>query len=204
VIESIKRSFGYKTSIGVVPGQNIPTNTLDPEKINMIIEKLVLNKGRSRDRGIIGENPSVRHIREGLEYIIGGKVSFEEGKAIFLEPAKQQLKNLFVEGYVGMNTKIRIRGHAARKSPDRYRPFKNLDDLSYARGVAVKQYLMETGIREERITIEACGDNEPIASQAYDDRDRARNRRVSIIVTENLVEEYQGAPPEDTGDILDG
>ena len=203
VIESIKKSFGYKESIGMVPGQNVPTNTLDPEKINMIIQKMEKNKGRSKDKGIVGENPSVRKIREGLEYTIGGKVSFEEGKAILLEPAKRQI-DIFSDGYVGMNSKIRVRGHAARKSPDRYRPFKSLDDLAYARGVAIKKYLMSTGIREERITVEACGDNEPVADQAYDDMERAKNRRVSIIVTENLVEEYRGAPPEDIGDTLDG
>jgi len=70
--------------------------------------------------------------------------------------------------------------------------------------MASKEYLESQEIRSVRITVEACGDNEPIISQAYDETDRARNRRVSIIVTENLVEEYQGQVPIDTGDILDG
>lgn len=205
VVESIKRSFGYRDSVGMVPGMNVPTNTLDPEKINMIIQKLEMNKGRSKDRGISGENPSVRSIRDGLEYIIGGKVSFEEGRAVLLDQAKRQI-DIFIEGIgvVGMNTKMRVRGHAARKSPDLYRPFKSLDDLAYARGIAIKDYLIHKGVRENRITVEACGDNEPVASQAYNDADRAKNRRVSIIVTENLVEDYQGSSPDDTGDILDG
>ena len=187
----------------MVPGQNVPTNTMDPEKINMIIQKLNLQKGRSKDEGIVGENPSVRKIREGLEYTIGGKVSFEEGKAVLLDPAKHQL-DIFIDTIRGLNSKIRVRGHAARKSPDRYRPFKSLDALAYARGEAIKAYMIEKKIREQRITIEACGDNEPFLSQAYDENERAKNRRVSIIVTENLVEEYQGMPPEDIGDSLDG
>ena len=60
VIESIKRSFGSDMSIGVAPGDNVPTNTMDPEKINMKIQQMILNKGRSKDRGITGENPSVK------------------------------------------------------------------------------------------------------------------------------------------------
>jgi chemotaxis protein MotB len=203
VMESIKRSFGYRDSIGFGPGENVPTNTLDPEKINLIIQQVELNKGRSKDRGIIGDSPTVRNIREGMEYIIGGKVSFEEGKAELLETAKWQI-DVFAEGFVGLNSRIRVRGHAARKSPDRYRPYKTLDELSFARAMAIKKYLMKSGIREDRITVEACGDNEPVASQAYDETERAKNRRVSIIVTENLVEEYQGAPPADIGDSLDG
>ncbi len=203
VTESIKRAFGYKNSIGFVPGNMVPTNTWDPEKINIIVQKVELNKGRSKERAIEGENPSVKKVREGMEYTIGGKISFEAGKAVLLDQAKAEL-DVFIEVIIGMNSKIRVRGHASRKHPDEYRPYKSLDELAYARGVALKEYFVSKGIREQRITIESCGDNEPIVGQAYDANDRAKNRRVSIIVTDNLVEDFEGQPPEDTGEIIDG
>ena len=203
VTESIRKAFGIDFAIGVAPGDNVPTNTWTPVMIDMLIQKLELNKGRSHDEGIVGNNPSVRKIREGLEYIIGGKISFEEGKAELLSPAKLHLATFSAESK-GLNLKIRVRGHAASKPSSRYRPYSSLDELSYARGMAIKEYLESQGIRSERITVEACGDNEPIISQAYDENDRARNRRVAIIVTETLVEEFQGQVPIDTGDILDG
>jgi len=110
----------------------------------------------------------------------------------------------FSELLQGMNTKIKIQGHAATKPASMYAPFRSLDELSYARAMAVKEFLVEKGIRKERITVEACGDNEPIHAQAYDEQARAMNRRVSIIVTESLVEDYAGQPQADTGDASYG
>ena len=107
---------------------------------------------------------------------------------------------MFSELIRGYNNKIRIRAHASRVPPDRYRPFASLDDLSYARGVAVKACLVNNGVSEENITVEACGDNEPVRVQAYDEVSRAVNRRVSIIITDKLVEEYQGDPETTSSD----
>jgi flagellar motor protein MotB len=67
-------------------------------------------------------------------------------------------------------------------------------DLSYARARAVADVLTRSGVREIRIRIEANGDREPINSQAYTEERRAVNRRVEIIVTEALLQEYAGKP----------
>ncbi len=203
VTESIKRAFGYKNSIGVAPGENVPTNTTEEELIDFIIREIELNKGRSKERGIEGEDPSVRKIREGLEFVIGGATSFEKGQARLLDPAREQLR-MFCQTQIGMNNKIRVKGHAALKDPSQYPGFASLDELSYARGEAVKNFMIAQGIRPERITVEACGANEPIVQQAYTEEDQAQNRRVAIIVTENLIEEYQGQTPENKGDIIHG
>ncbi len=168
-----------------------------------IKKKVNAEIGKSTEEGIEGQYPSVTNIREGLAFTIGGQVGFESGKAELLDQAKRQI-DLFLPGLEGLNHKICIRGHAAQVPEEVYRPFQSLDDLSYARAKAVKDYMVGKGIRQERITIEACGANEPIRAQAYDEDSRAINRRVSIIVMENLVEEYQGQPAENKGDIIDG
>jgi len=200
VKESIKRAFGYQGGVGFVPGHVAPSNTMNKKMIELIMRKYQLQIGKSSDEGIEGENPSVKNIREGLEYSIGGRVHFEPGKAKLLEHARNQL-DIFADVIRGMNNKIRIRGHAARLPSRLHQPFTTLDDLSYARGLAVKKYLISRKIRPQRLTIEACGDNEPVRSQAYDNQSRAINDRVSIIITESLMDDYRGLPAADIDTI---
>jgi chemotaxis protein MotB len=204
VMESIKRAFGYQGGVGNVPARLSTNNSFDKQMTELVMKKWQLQIGKSTDEGIQGENPSVKKVREGLEYTIGGQVSFEIGKAKLLDSAKNQLE-VFVEGIRGMNNKIRIRGHSSRIPAQLYHPYENLDDLSFARAVAVKEYLInQLQLRPERVTVEACGDNEPLRSQAYDNVSRAINDRVSIIVTEALVNDFQGERASDTNNILDG
>jgi len=121
---------------------------------------------------------------------------------VLLDHARKEL-DFFADMIRGMKHKIRVRGHTARVPQEVYLPFRSLDELTYARALAVKQYLISKGIEPVRITMEACGENEPLRSQAYDDQARAMNDRVSIIVSENLVEEFQGIPVSDDRDIID-
>jgi len=196
VKESIKRAFGYRGGVGYMEGNISPSNSIESYMEQLIVKKPQLHDGKSKDDGIEGKNPSVRKIRDGYEYTIGGQVSFERGKARLLDPAKKELTK-FASPLRGLNTKVRVRGHASRKSADQYRPYASLDALSYSRAEAVKEHLVACGIREERITVEACGDNEPIEARAYDEASQAMNRRVSIIVTESLVDDYQGVRGSD-------
>ena len=193
VMESIKKAFGYHGGVGKVPGHINPKNTTVTQMTQLILRKFQLQVGKSSDEGIEGENPSVTNIREGYEYSIGGIVMFAPGKAQLLAPAEKELEN-FSEIIKGLNTKIRIRGHANKKSPEMYAPYKDLDDLAYARAKSVKEFLVGRGIRESRITLESCGANEPLEAQPYDENSKAKNRRVSIIVTEKIVDDYKGKP----------
>ena len=203
VMESIKRAFGYQGGVGFIPGDTSPANTNSEEFTQLIQRRFQLQIGKTHDEGIEGEDPSVKTIREGLEFTVGGQVSFEIGKAQLLEGGRNQLA-IISETIVGMNTKIRIRGHTALIPADRHQPFQSLDDLSYARAQAVKECLLSQGIRAERITLEACGDTEPLELQAYDDEKRGINDRVSLIVTENLIEKFKGTKSISSQGIIDG
>jgi flagellar motor protein MotB len=59
---------------------------------------------------------------------------------------------------------------------------------------------VKNGIKGRRIAVEVVGNNEPIKNYVQDNNQGARNRRVSIIVLEELVKDYQGSPKK-TGDI---
>jgi chemotaxis protein MotB len=203
VRESIKRAFGYQGGVGNMPGDTNPTNTLQKQLTDLMMRKWQLRHGKTTVEGIEGQSPSVKKIRDGLEFTIGGAVSFEPGKAVLLEHAKGDLDD-FAKLIKGMKNKIRIRGHTARVPQTVFQPFRSLDELTYARALAVKQYLIWKEINPDCITLEACSDNEPRRSQAYDNQARAMNDRVSIVVSENLVEEYQGIPASDDRDIIDG
>ncbi|MBN2212156.1 MAG: OmpA family protein [Sedimentisphaerales bacterium] len=203
VMESLRRAFGYEGGIGMMTSEMSPDNSMSKQMTELVMRQWQTKLGKSAEEGIEGENPSVRTVREGLQYTVGGQISFEPGKAVLLQGAKKQL-DIFADFSRGMNNKIRIRGHAARKPAEFYRPYANLYDLSYARAVAVKDYLVEKGIREQRITVEACGDNEPLAAEAYDENARNINRRVDIIATETLVQDYEGAIATDSGDLVNG
>ena len=202
VRESIRRAFGYRGGAGYIPGDQFPTNTLEQNLTNLVMRKWQLQLGQSAEEGIEGQNSAVVRVREGLEFIIGGRISFEPGRAELLQDARKHLDN-FAEQIRGMNNKIRIRGHTARIGPDLYLPFRSLDELTWARAETVKKYLVACGIRQERISTEACADNEPLALQAYDPQTRSANDRVSIIVTENLVQDFHGESDTADSNLLD-
>ena len=202
VRESIKKAFGYQGGAGTILGTTTPTNTLQKQLTDLMMRKWQLRHGKTTEEGIVGQSPSVKKVRNGLEFIIGGAVSFEPGKAVLLDHARKEL-DFFAEMIRGMEHKVRVRGHTARIPQEVYLPFRSMDELTYARALAVKQYLIGKGIKPIRITMEACGENEPLRSQAYDDQARAMNDRVSIVVSENLVEEFQGNPASDDRDIID-
>ena len=188
--ESIRRAFGYQGGSGYVTSNLSPKNTMSKDLIEVITRKFQKNLGKSKDKGIEGENHSVKKIRDGLEYTLGGQISFERGRAELLSPARAELAR-FADVIRGFNTKIRIRGHTSLISPGQYKPFASLSDLSYYRALAVQKFLVSKGIRSERITLEACGANEPLVARAYDEVSQAKNRRVSIIITEKLVKDFK-------------
>jgi len=199
VMEEVKRSFGMNKGTSVVEGHTTPQNTFVPPKIDVITRELLKQKGKSIEKGIKGIEESVTKIRDGLEYTLGGLVSFHEGNAILLDDAKALLKS-FMGTIKGYTLKIRVKAHSERSELDKYKTFSDLDGLSYARGMAIKAFFVKNGIKGRRIAVEVVGDNEPIKNYVEDDNHNARNRRVSIVVLEELVKDYQGSPMQ-TGDI---
>lgn len=208
VVLSFQTAVGYRGGGWLARPSPAPAGMSFEEQVKQLIQafkqqqRLKGNEGNTREPGIEGDRPSVTTIREGLQYVIGGAVCFESGRTQLLETARRQL-DAFAEVVQGMNNKIRISGHTARIGPEQYAPFAGLGDLAYARAKAVKEYLISRGIREERMTVESCADHEPLAGQAYDATSRARNDRVALVVTESLVEDYQGEPASSRPTLLD-
>ena len=199
VMESLRRAFGgYQGSVGALPIDNVPTNTLIARLLELEVPEFDKHRGDADEVGIHGKNFRVTNVRDGLEIVVGGRITFDRFSAI-LKPEARRLVARTAEVLRGYNTKILVRGHATRESLPEDSLYEDIRDLSYARAKTVVLELERNGVRSIRLVPIAVGDTEPLVRQAYTDKRRALNRRVEILVTEDLIDDYVGSTL--TGDL---
>lgn len=192
VMESLRRTFGgYVGSVGAVPIENVSTNTLLTTLLELEIPIMTDQKGDSEQEGIHGRKMRVTNVRDGIEVVIGGRIAFHRFSAA-LQPEARELIVKTADRLRGYNTKILIRGHATRQPLPQNSTYDDARDLSYARARAVARAIIASGVRPIRLTLVAVGDSEPLVRQAYTEERRALNRRVEILVTEDLIDDYAG------------
>lgn len=108
--------------------------------------------------------------------IVLNNVYFDLDESILLEESYAEL-NLLRDILVARPTmEISIEGHTDNQGELSYN-----DVLSTDRAAAVKDYLIEVGIKESRLFSKGFGENKPIASNDTD-AGRAKNRRVEVII----------------------
>ncbi len=191
VVESIQQAFGYTSTIEVAPGDVDPVNSMIRKLKQIIVPDNINKEGDVDEEGIDGRVQKVTDVRDGIQIVVGGRIAFERFSAVLKPEAEERIARV-AEKIRGHNTKLIVRGHATNEPLPIESPHPSPMDLSYKRAIAVAETLSRNGVRQERITIEANGDREPLHAQAYDDERRAENRRVEIIVTEALANEYAG------------
>jgi outer membrane protein OmpA-like peptidoglycan-associated protein len=106
-------------------------------------------------------------------------VQFDHGKSQLKGSSKNAVGNMvrMMNGMPAMT--IELRGHTdSTNSTDD--PEFNMK-LSQQRADAVKQALVNAGIKAERITAKGFGDTVPLASNSTEEG-RARNRRTEFII----------------------
>jgi chemotaxis protein MotB len=198
VMESLRVAFGgYKGSVGTVPLENTPTNTLIAKLTELDIPILEhKNKADTDEEGIHGKKFRVTNVRDGLQGVVGGLITFDRYSAA-LKPEGRKLIAQTAERLRGYNTKILVRGHTTQEPLPDDSIYEDTRDLSYARARAVALELEQNGVRRVRLVPVAVGDSEPLVKQAYTEQRRALNRRVEILVTEDLIDDITGSPPGD-------
>jgi chemotaxis protein MotB len=202
VVEEVKKSFGMKGGGGRLPTDNDPALTL------VQILETVQNQQRKEentsntdDPGMSGRDQRVTTIREGDYIPVGGMVYFQPGSADLNDRAKAQVRE-FIENEEfdirGTNYIIELRGHASNAETDQLTDGSDLWDLSYRRAKAVMAYMVsdEVGIRPEQVRLQGNADREPLQKQAYTPALRQVNRRVEIMVSENVVRDYAIKQPQ--------
>jgi outer membrane protein OmpA-like peptidoglycan-associated protein len=113
-----------------------------------------------------------------LKVQVPSDISFAVGSAA-LEPRLRPVLEAFANG-LGQDRRslVRIVGHTDATGSDAIN-----DPLSQQRADSVRHFLVDRGVRAERIEAEGRGSREPVASNATAE-DRARNRRVEIFLRE--------------------
>ena len=196
VIRAIQDHFGYLGGVGTTPADDPPTasvtNLLDAAHLE---SKEFLNPSATEEPGVIGRQTTVKRIREGELFTIGGLIAFDKASAILRDEAKQAIRQAVLKELIGKNNKVEIRGHATNGDLPGGSPYRSLTEISFARAVAVQQFLIAENIRPERIRVVASSNHEPLIEPAYDDASAAANRRVELIQHEALVDDFKGDEP---------
>jgi outer membrane protein OmpA-like peptidoglycan-associated protein len=118
------------------------------------------------DRGIVAE--------------IAG-VQFATGAATLNSSAREALARFAGIVVTYPSLKFTVEGHTDITGSD-----ETNRKLSYARGITVRDYLIEQGVDAASISVEGLGPSRPVADNSTSEG-RARNRRVEIILTGDLV-----------------
>jgi len=192
---SFKKAVGMPGE-GRVPVEDIPKMSMIQrlETLSMKRRKQK-NEASTNEEGVQGEETKVTKLRDGMQFVVGGPVLFEPGSARLTDEAKQRLDRIaeLVRGY---NNLVQLRGHTSRMEATRHEQ-SNYDSewmLSHARAKAVLEHLTSAsvGLRGERFRLVAVGDREVLVERAYDTATQAPNRRVEVVVTEQLAREVKG------------
>jgi outer membrane protein OmpA-like peptidoglycan-associated protein len=127
---------------------------------------------------------STKRSEKGLVLTISGSVLFATNTSVLLPSAQARLRsvaNVLKEG----KSSILVVGHTdSTGNPD-----KN-QRLSEQRADAVKKFLVQRGVSDDRIRAMGMGGNEPVASNASPEG-RADNRRVEIVVEDQKERELE-------------
>ncbi len=197
-IQAIRQAFGFEGNIGTVPVSDQSTRSLLQQllEISRQSDESVqpvdaFDTNETHHEGIDGRSFKVTDVREGIEVVVGGGVAFDRFSPD-VKPEAQALVASLAEKIAGHNTIVRIKGHATTEPLPDGAKYADPLDLSFARARAVYDILVAHGVSPRRLRLTAVGGEEPLVRQAYDDRSRALNRRVEIVVTEILVDEYHG------------
>jgi len=191
VITAVQEAFGFSGGVGVMP-------TDDPPLRSMIelMEKLAQNSHKdtkiseSDTRGVSGKQTRVTKVQEGMMFTIGGHLTFAPGSAVLREEAKEELLRVS-KLLKGRRNKVAVRGHASSKVLGPDSPFQDLTDLSYYRAKVIAEFLATEGQLDRAVlVIEARGDTEPLVHRQYNPEAQTLNRRVEIIMTEVMVEDF--------------
>ncbi len=191
VITAVQEAFGFSGGIGVLPVDDLPLTSVI-ETMEAMARKKDGEQSRvshNDEAGVHGPNLRVTKVQEGIVFTLGGPATFAPESAELQPAAKREIEQLAVM-LAGRSNKIRIIGHAAKKYLSPGSPWQDLDELSFARAQGVRALLVELGLDDEVFQIVAAGTREPANPRAMDEMSAAENRRVQIILTENLVEDF--------------
>lgn len=136
-------------------------------------------KKAEMERATMGSGVEVVQTSDNqLRLDVPSDISFAVGRAD-INPRLRPILDQFASGLGNQaNTEVRIVGHTDSTGSDELN-----DRLSLERAQSVRNYLVDRGVRAERIQTAGRGKREPIADNSTE-AGRAKNRRVEIFLGE--------------------
>jgi len=181
-------------SLETVEEKNEESETVETEMEDPVVENpdeavealkrevfSTLEEGEDRDF-------SVRWDQSRLVLVLGERITFRVGEAELLvdfRPALSRIAQFIAhkEGY-----DVVVLGHTDN-TPIHNARFPSNWELSAARAVDVAKFLLENGVRPERVTIQGYSEYRPLYANTTPEN-RQANRRVEIM----LIKEQRGEP----------
>jgi outer membrane protein OmpA-like peptidoglycan-associated protein len=105
-------------------------------------------------------------------------IEFETGSAVIRAGSYKMLDEIFQSAVVAEGLKIGVSGHTDNNGSDEVN-----GPLSERRAGAVRDYLVQRGLKETRIETRGFGSTKPVADNTTE-AGRSRNRRVEIVLGE--------------------
>lgn len=171
----------FQKHFGVLPA-NITQMQVFPQPQQMTtVQTYVLRRGPK------GRHHDVRTIVEDkkTKLTVGGNELFRPDSAELTPQGQQILREDIAPSLIGFTNRIDVRGNTASSG---------YDDgwyLGFQRAYAVMDYLSQScGIDRRRFRVTSCSDNEPVASNQTE-KGREKNRRVDIIMSEELIKDLE-------------
>ncbi|MDX9910866.1 MAG: flagellar motor protein MotB [Phycisphaerales bacterium] len=187
VLEAIREALGSSGSIGQIPIEGDPANSM----VSLLEEIKNVDHTRPTDAVQVDPNMSgtqerVQSMFDGPKHLLAGDLDFDPGSATLSERAKVKLKDEVTPKVRGIRQVVMVRGHAWGLE-DRAGGL-DLDELSYRRAQAVKDFLVrECGVDPRVLRVVASGDSEP--REVGVGSGGASNRRVDLLQTETYAED---------------
>lgn len=193
VVRSIQKAFGYSGGVGQLDTEDPPANsqiTSMDELINSIGQSVKMNEARNPSTA--GPDPTSSYVAEGLKTVVGTTIPFEGGSHELTESTRAYLASEVVPKLKGLRFNVEVRGHAFGRE-DRAAG-GDVDQMSFMRAKAVKDFLVTQGIEPGRLTVTAVGSAQPISTNVNDHAAMGQNRRVQIVLTEVLPTDVHPDP----------
>lgn len=197
ILDEVHRAFGMQAGADKTPNNNFKISLASQLEVFESKQRRHKKIAEVDDPSIEGRQPQVTTLREGKKFAVGGFIEFEPGSADLSGEGREKLITV-VSTIRGHKNKIELRGHAGSIELAGASEFNDLWELSFARSKAVMEYLTrQQGISADRIRLVANDRYEPLRQRVITAEGQAPNRRVEVIVAEELVAQYAEPQPTD-------
>ena len=172
---------GQDTVFSDENGQYVVSNMMYPD----VRVSISANNHLPFFKGIIADS-ATKNVDFTIQTIAVGKkaalqnINFYYGSFKVMTESEPALNDLlqFMQG--NPNCHVEVRGHITSSNPETY-PIGNPEyDLSYQRAKSIYQYLIDNGIKVERMTYKGYSNYEMIFPYPKDEAENKANRRVEI------------------------